>query len=124
MRARFAWLTFLLLLLAPALAFAQDPQLPSLPDVTVGQIGDAPVSLPLQTLLLMTAQFAVLLADEVDRRRREHPIEPRDVVVPRDRGGRERPGRSGCGPPLTELPQRGPSTLPQGRRCRIPCNSV
>src|SRR5690606_21040793 len=55
MRARIASLTFLLLLLAPALAFAQDPQLPSLPDVTVGQIGDAPVSLPLQALLLRTA---------------------------------------------------------------------
>ena len=44
-------------LLMPALAFAAPgaPQLPALPDVTVGQIGNAPVSLPLQTLLLMTA---------------------------------------------------------------------
>ncbi len=52
-------LLLLVLLLLPALALAQDPspqpQLPALPDVTVGQIGDAPVSLPLQTLLLMTA---------------------------------------------------------------------
>ena len=55
MRSRFALLLALLLLLLPTLALAQDPQLPSLPDVTVGQIGDAPVSLPLQTLLLMTA---------------------------------------------------------------------
>ncbi|KAF1688366.1 flagellar type III secretion system pore protein FliP [Pseudoxanthomonas taiwanensis] len=31
------------------------PQLPTLPDVTVGRIGDAPVSVPLQTLLLMTS---------------------------------------------------------------------
>ncbi len=31
------------------------PTLPSLPDVTVGQVGDRAVSLPLQTLLLMTA---------------------------------------------------------------------
>ena len=31
------------------------PTLPSLPDVTVGQIGDSKISLPLQTLLLMTA---------------------------------------------------------------------
>ena len=38
-----------------ALAAAGAPQLPALPDVTVGQIGNAPVSLPLQTLLLMTA---------------------------------------------------------------------
>jgi len=30
-------------------------QLPTLPNVTVGRIGDQPVSLPLQTLLLMTA---------------------------------------------------------------------
>ncbi|PBJ81935.1 flagellar biosynthetic protein FliP [Lysobacteraceae bacterium NML93-0399] len=44
-------------LLMPMLAFATPgaPQLPALPDVTVGQIGNAPVSLPLQTLLLMTA---------------------------------------------------------------------
>ena len=55
MRTRIALLIALLLLLVPSLALAQDPQLPSLPDVTVGQIGDAPVSLPLQTLLLMTA---------------------------------------------------------------------
>ena len=31
------------------------PTMPSLPDVTVGQVGDRAVSLPLQTLLLMTA---------------------------------------------------------------------
>src|SRR5690606_19588676 len=36
---------------APAAAGAQ---LPALPDVTVGQIGDNPISVPLQTLLLMT----------------------------------------------------------------------
>ncbi|WP_028917061.1 flagellar type III secretion system pore protein FliP [Pseudoxanthomonas sp. J35] len=48
----------LLLAFAPLLALAAPaaaPQLPSLPDVTVGRIGEAPVSLPLQTLLLMTA---------------------------------------------------------------------
>ena len=48
----------LLLILLPGLAAAAvpaAPTLPALPDVTVGQIGDAPVSLPLQTLLLMTA---------------------------------------------------------------------
>jgi len=39
---------------APAGAPAK-PTLPSLPDVTVGQVGDRAVSLPLQTLLLMTA---------------------------------------------------------------------
>ncbi|WP_438799849.1 flagellar type III secretion system pore protein FliP, partial [Xanthomonas hortorum] len=38
---------------APAPAGAN--QLPSLPNVSVGRIGDQPVSLPLQTLLLMTA---------------------------------------------------------------------
>ena len=43
----------LLVLLVPALAFAA-PATP-LPDVPVGQIGNQPVSLPLQTLLLMTA---------------------------------------------------------------------
>ncbi len=41
----------LLALAAPAAA----PALPALPDVAVGRIGDAPVSVPLQTLLLMTA---------------------------------------------------------------------
>ncbi|TKS53960.1 flagellar type III secretion system pore protein FliP [Luteimonas yindakuii] len=51
---RFAALVALACLLLPSLAWAA-PQLPSLPGVTVGQIGDAPVSLPLQTLLLMTA---------------------------------------------------------------------
>ncbi|MCD7099443.1 flagellar type III secretion system pore protein FliP [Stenotrophomonas sp. MMGLT7] len=48
----------LLPLLLPALAWAAPaaaPQMPSLPNVNVGRIGDAPVSLPLQTLLLMTA---------------------------------------------------------------------
>ncbi|WP_017162534.1 MULTISPECIES: flagellar type III secretion system pore protein FliP, partial [Xanthomonas] len=34
---------------------AGSNQLPSLPNVSVGRIGDQPVSLPLQTLLLMTA---------------------------------------------------------------------
>ena len=50
-------LLFLLLALLPVLASAAPavPQVPALPDVTVGRIGDAPVSLPLQTLLLMTA---------------------------------------------------------------------
>jgi len=51
---RIALLLTLLLACLPSLAWAA-PQLPSLPDVTVGRIGDAPVSLPLQTLLLMTA---------------------------------------------------------------------
>lgn len=55
MRTRIVLLLAVFLLLMPALAAAQQPQLPSLPDVTVGRIGDAPVSLPLQTLLLMTA---------------------------------------------------------------------
>lgn len=40
---------------APANAPAASPTLPALPSVTVGQIGDNKVSLPLQTLLLMTA---------------------------------------------------------------------
>jgi flagellar biosynthetic protein FliP len=53
-------LVLLVLLLAcvPMLALAAPagaPQLPALPDLTVGRIGDAPVSVPLQTLLLMTA---------------------------------------------------------------------
>ena len=51
---RVAALVAIACLLLPSLAWA-TPQLPSLPGVTVGQIGDAPVSLPLQTLLLMTA---------------------------------------------------------------------
>ena len=38
-----------------ALAAAAAPQMPALPDVNVGKIGSQPVSLPLQTLLLMTA---------------------------------------------------------------------
>lgn len=48
----------LLLLLLPGLAQAAAPAaaaIPALPDVTVGRVGGAPVSLPLQTLLLMTA---------------------------------------------------------------------
>ncbi len=47
----------LLLCALPALAMAAPglPATPALPDVTVGKIGGAPVSLPLQTLLLMTA---------------------------------------------------------------------
>lgn len=70
-RLLFSLLT-LLWLCAPVLAAAQTaapaaaqtaaatpapaaPTLPSLPDVTVGQVGDNKVSLPLQTLLLMTA---------------------------------------------------------------------
>lgn len=48
-------LTLGLLLPLWAAATTGAPQLPALPDVTVGQIGNAPVSLPLQTLLLMTA---------------------------------------------------------------------
>ncbi|MCF5930383.1 flagellar biosynthetic protein FliP, partial [Xanthomonas perforans] len=39
----------------PAAVPAGSNQLPSLPNVSVGRIGDQPVSLPLQTLLLMTA---------------------------------------------------------------------
>ena len=45
----------MLLLLLPGLALAATPAGPALPDVTVGRVGGAPVSLPLQTLLLMTA---------------------------------------------------------------------
>jgi len=52
--AAFTILTLLLTLL-PLLATAATPELPALPDVTVGQIGDNDVSLPLQTLLLMTS---------------------------------------------------------------------
>jgi len=50
-------LVLLALLALPALALAAPgaPQLPALPDVNVGRIGGQPVSLPLQTLLLMTA---------------------------------------------------------------------
>jgi len=50
-------LVLLALLALPALALAAPgvPQLPELPDVNVGRIGGQPVSLPLQTLLLMTA---------------------------------------------------------------------
>ncbi|AKC87976.1 flagellar type III secretion system pore protein FliP [Pseudoxanthomonas suwonensis] len=48
-------LLLLLLACAPLLAAAAPAQVPALPDVTVGRIGDAPVSVPLQTLLLMTA---------------------------------------------------------------------
>ncbi len=60
MTARRLLLIIAVLLLAgmPLLAFAAPaaaPQVPSLPDVAVGRIGDAPVSVPLQTLLLMTA---------------------------------------------------------------------
>ena len=40
---------------AAALAGASAPTLPSLPNVTVGKIGNQSVSLPLQTLLVMTA---------------------------------------------------------------------
>ena len=49
------WLTLIALCLLPALAFAAPgaPTAP-LPDINVGKIGGAPVSLPLQTLLLMT----------------------------------------------------------------------
>ena len=52
---RLTLITLLLLLLAPGLALAAAPTLPALPDVTVGQVGGAPVSLPMQTLLLMTS---------------------------------------------------------------------
>jgi flagellar biosynthesis protein FliP len=78
MRRLLPFLLCLWLLAAPVLAFAQNaqaaapanataatapaaptppgkPTLPTLPDVNVGQIGDRNVSLPLQTLLLMTA---------------------------------------------------------------------
>src|SRR5690242_15635286 len=50
-------LVLLLVACAPLLALAAPvaPQVPALPNVTVGRIGDAPVSVPLQTLLLMTA---------------------------------------------------------------------
>ena len=52
------WLGLLLMLLLPGLAAAAvpaAPAIPALPDVTVGQVGGTPVSLPLQTLLLMTS---------------------------------------------------------------------
>jgi flagellar biosynthetic protein FliP len=55
---RYLPLLLLLLLCAlPALAMAAPglPGTPALPDVNVGKIGGQPVSLPLQTLLLMTA---------------------------------------------------------------------
>ncbi|MGN7833673.1 flagellar type III secretion system pore protein FliP [Pseudoxanthomonas sp. 22568] len=78
MRRLLPFLLCLWLLAAPVLAFAQNaqaaapanataatapaaptppgkPTLPTLPDVNVGQIGGRNVSLPLQTLLLMTA---------------------------------------------------------------------
>ncbi|MDH5822774.1 flagellar type III secretion system pore protein FliP [Luteimonas sp. RD2P54] len=48
----------LILLAVPLLSMAAPaaaPQLPALPDITVASIGEQPVSLPLQTLLLMTA---------------------------------------------------------------------
>ncbi len=51
-------LVLILLACMPLLALAAPagaPQLPALPNLTVGRIGDAPVSVPLQTLLLMTA---------------------------------------------------------------------
>ena len=50
-----ALIALLGLCLLPGLALAAVPSLPALPDVTVGKVGGAPVSLPLQTLLLMTA---------------------------------------------------------------------
>jgi len=49
-----SWLSLLLIFL-PILANAAPSELPTLPDITVGQIGQAPVSLPLQTLILMTS---------------------------------------------------------------------
>ncbi len=60
---RTSWTRYLPLLLTallcalPALAWAAPgvPGVPALPDVNVGKIGGQPVSLPLQTLLLMTA---------------------------------------------------------------------
>ncbi len=60
---RASWTRYLPLLLTlllcalPALAMAAPglPGSPALPDVNVGKIGGQPVSLPLQTLLLMTA---------------------------------------------------------------------
>ena len=55
---RYLPLLFVLLLCAlPALAMAAPgaPAVPALPDVNVGKIGGQNVSLPLQTLLLMTA---------------------------------------------------------------------
>jgi len=58
----FALFGLLLLLLAslPLSALAQQPAAPeppglTLPDITLGQIGETPVSLPLQTLVLMTS---------------------------------------------------------------------
>ena len=53
-----ALIGLLVMLLLPSLAMAAAPTaptLPSLPDVTVGKVGGAPVNLPMQTLLLMTA---------------------------------------------------------------------
>ncbi|KAF1699796.1 flagellar type III secretion system pore protein FliP [Pseudoxanthomonas suwonensis] len=48
-------ITILLLAGMPLLALAAPAaQVPALPNVTVGRIGEAPVSVPLQTLLLMT----------------------------------------------------------------------
>lgn len=50
-------LSILLLACLPVLAMAQaaPAQLPALPELTVGKVGNQSVSLPLQTLLLMTA---------------------------------------------------------------------
>ncbi len=57
--SRSCWQLLLLLavLALPLFAWAAPaaPQMPSLPDVNVGKVGNSPVSLPLQTLLLMTA---------------------------------------------------------------------
>lgn len=54
-----ALIGLLLLLLLPDLAMAAvngaAPTLPALPEVTVGKVAGAPVSLPMQTLLLMTS---------------------------------------------------------------------
>jgi len=54
-----ALITLLLACLSVSV-FAQQPTVPeqpafTLPEITLGQIGEAPVSLPLQTLLLMTS---------------------------------------------------------------------
>src|SRR5690606_32078677 len=56
-RTGWQWLLVLALFAFPLLAMATPagPQMPVLPEVNVGKIGSQPVSLPLQTLLLMTA---------------------------------------------------------------------
>jgi len=45
----------ILLSIAPFMAQAVTPEQPTLPGITIGQMGDSDISLPLQTLLLMTS---------------------------------------------------------------------